>query len=171
MIRGSLTELRWRCSRVGIRIQGCSGMVQASALEQVSVSGYSRATAGDGITGISTGMITAGLNTITTPTFRTAQPSSIGIISLAAKRTSITAEILTVHFPSIKWPTQMCLTARPQFTQARSVDSRMVGSREATRSVDSRVLADFTAAAVSTEEEDSMGVVAAMAAAIGERLN
>ena len=41
--------------------------------------------------------------------------------------------------------------------------------QEITRSVDSRVLADFTAAAVSTEEEDSMEVVAAMeAAATGE---
>src|SRR5579871_3222850 len=165
MILGSLTELRWRCSRGGIPIQGCSGMVQASALEQVSVSGYSRATAGDGITGISTGIITAGLSTITTPTFRTAQPSSIGIVSLAVKRTSITAEILTAPSPSIN---QMCFTARPQFTQALSVDSRMAGSREATRSVDSRVLEGFTAA-VSTEEEDSMEVAAAMeAAATGE---
>jgi len=63
----------------------------------------------------------------------------------------------------------MCFTARPQFTQAPSVDSRMAGSREATRSVDSRVLADFMAAAVSTEEEDSMEVVAAMAAATDKR--
>ena len=128
------------------------------------MSGYSRATAGDGITGISTGIITAGLSTITTLTFRTAQPSSIGIISLAIKRTSITAEILTAHLPGIKWLTQMCLTARPQFTQAPLVDSRMAGSPEATRSVDSRVLADFMAAAVSTEEEDSMEVAAAMEA-------
>src|SRR5579859_7132484 len=168
MIRGSLTELRWRCSRVGNRIQGCSGIVQASALEQVSVSGYSRATAGDCITGISIGIITAGLSTITTPTSRTAQPSSIGIISLAVKRTSITAEILAVHFPSIKWLTQMCLTACPHFTEAPSVDSRMAGSREATRSVGSRVLADFTAAAVSMEEDSMEGVAAMEAAATGE---
>src|SRR5258705_217379 len=37
MIPGSLTEIRWQCSRVGTPILGCSWIVQASVLGQASV--------------------------------------------------------------------------------------------------------------------------------------
>src|ERR1700680_3175826 len=82
MTLGSYMERLSGCGRGGIRIQGCSLVVPgsrlASALESASLAGM----VGDGTTGDLTGVTTISFTT-TTPTYCTAESSSITTTSIA----------------------------------------------------------------------------------------
>ena len=129
--------LPWLSFQAGIRIRVCFGMVRALDLDLALGLDSLAASAGVGTIGDTIGTTTAEeCVTTTTPTFRTAGPSSIVVTFVRIGRTSI--------MPSIDLAAAAQRLERIPEPSAGSITAEL---REATRSADSPALEASTAEA------------------------